>query len=70
MYINQGDRNTVFHPESVVWIPEARAYGYIVSYGAFGSTVWYVKDGLEFEVWLENDEFEIMENGPVEYDDE
>lgn len=59
------------NPESVVWIPEARAYGYIVGgLGAYVTKIWYIKDGIEYEVFLENDEFEIMEDGPFEYDDE
>ncbi len=46
----------------VVWIPEERAYGVVKQLGAFMSLVEYESFGHHFRVWLENDEFEIVEH--------
>lgn len=53
----------------VVFIPEFKIYGLIVGpMGAFYTTVRYVLGGIEFEVLMENDEFELMEDTLIEYD--
>jgi hypothetical protein len=57
----------VLHPKSVVWLPYERIYGELISLGAFASTVAYVKGGIEYEVIVENDEFEIV-GDLIEYD--
>lgn len=56
---------------NLVWLPEEKVYGFIVGgLGAFYTNIRYVKGGNEFEVLMENDEFELMEDGLIEYDDD
>ncbi len=45
----------------IVWIHEEQIYGTLVSEGAFVSKIKYSKDGIEYNVLLENDEFTIIE---------
>lgn len=45
----------------IVWIHEEQVYGTILSEGAFVSLIRYSKDGMEYEVYLENEEFTLME---------
>ena len=55
---------------NLVWIPEERTYGFIEGpLGAYYTKIRYIKGGIEFEVLMENDEFELMEDGLIEYDD-
>lgn len=49
------------NPESLVWIPEERAYGHIVgAMGAYYTMIAFTKAGQEYEVLMENEEFEII----------
>jgi hypothetical protein len=41
----------------LVYIPDERCFGIVVSYGAFVSRVRYFTDGTEYEVDMENTEF-------------
>jgi hypothetical protein len=60
----------VLREESLVWLDDEQVFGHIVgSMGAFYSTIWYVKGGIEFEVLMENTEFTTMED-LIEYDDD
>jgi hypothetical protein len=55
---------------TIVWVPDERVYGHVVGgLGAYYTTIRYVSGGNEFEVLMENDEFELMEDGLIEYDD-
>jgi len=56
--------------EVIVWLPVEQTYGYLVELGAFFSTVKYTKDGVDFEILMENNEFEFLEDTLVEYDDD
>lgn len=52
-----------------MWLLEERVFGEIVgALGAYYTTIAYTKGGIEFEVLMENDDFELMED-LVEYDD-
>lgn len=46
---------------SVVFIHEEGVYGTVEKLGAFASLVKYQKDGMEYEVILENEEFAIVD---------
>ena len=46
----------------IVWIYSEKCYGEIIKYGAFYSLVAYTKDKTRFEVYLENEEFSVMED--------
>ena len=59
----------MLHRESLIWIIDERIYGELVTMGAYYSTVRYVRDGLEYEVDLENDEFILVED-LIEYDND
>jgi len=57
----------------IVWIHEEQVYGVLVSEGAFASLVKYSKDGIEYKVYLENEEFTLMQEigfKHIEEDDE
>lgn len=55
---------------SVVWLTEERCFGVIVGpLDAFYTLINWVKGGLEHEEFVENNEFEILED-LIEYDDE
>jgi len=45
---------------TIIHIPYEEVFGTIEQHGAFVSLVKYEKDGIEYEVFLENDEFVIV----------
>ncbi len=45
----------------IVYVHEESVYGTVEKMGAFASEVKYQKDGIEYVVLLENDEFAILE---------
>lgn len=45
----------------IVYITDEEVYGTVDSLGAYASTVKYQKDGVEYEVLLENRDFLIMD---------
>lgn len=45
----------------IVWLLEERVFGILVRLGTYFSLVRYNKNGMEYEVLIENDEFEIRE---------
>ena len=56
--------------EGLVWLTEERCFGEIVgSMDAYFTLIRYTKRGIEYEVPVENDEFEILED-LNEYDDD
>jgi len=57
----------------IVWIHEEQVYGTILSEGAHVSLVRYSKDAIDYSVYLENDEFTLMDEigfMHIEEDDE
>lgn len=49
--------------DGLVWLFEERTYGYVVGgIGAYYTTVWYLLGGIEYEVLMENDDFELVED--------
>ena len=56
--------------EGLVWLTEERCYGFIVGpQDAYYTLIRYTNMGVEYEVLVENDEFEILED-LNEYDDD
>ena len=45
----------------IVWIHSEGVYGKIIVYGAFMSKVKYLKDKTLFETYIENEDFDIVE---------
>lgn len=54
----------------IVWLTEVRTYAFLIKRNAFDSLVRYVHDGIEFEVWIENDEYVFREDHAIEYESE
>ncbi len=46
--------------EPPVWLSEERVYGYLISLGAFASLIRYEQDDVEYETYIENDEWEYL----------
>ena len=46
---------------NVVYIHDEKAYGTVEKLGAYASAVKYQKDGIEYEVILENSDFSIVD---------
>lgn len=46
---------------NIVFVHEEGVYGTVDQLGAFASLVKYEKDGIDYEVLLENDEFAIVD---------
>jgi len=46
---------------NVVYIHDEKAWGTVDQLGAFASMVKYQKDGIDYEILLENDEFAIVD---------
>ena len=46
---------------NIVYVYTEKLYGTVEQLGAFASMVKYQKDGIDYEVLLENDEFAIVD---------
>lgn len=57
----------MLYSQGLVWIEDEGVYGKCLHYGAYFSTIAYAKDGMEYEVLMENDEFTFI--GPEDEDD-
>lgn len=44
----------------IIYISDEEVFGTVEQYGAFASLVKYEKDGIEYEIFLENEEFVIV----------
>lgn len=53
--------------EEIVWLPDEHVYGILLSYGAFVSKIRYHKENIAWEVYVPNDEFEII-SGKEDWD--
>jgi hypothetical protein len=56
----------VFHADRIVWLTYERTFGYLVTEGAHFSRIRYQAGGMEWDVLVENDEFEII----LDYEDD
>lgn len=54
----------------VVYIDDEEVYGYLLSEGVYASRVIYSKYGVEHNVMILNDEFEIIEDIRIEIEEE
>lgn len=52
----------------IIWLIEDRTIGVLIQLGAHVSLVRYAKDGIDYEVYLENDEFEFIDEGDDDQD--
>lgn len=51
---------------TIVYLPEEEVYGEVLSFGTYASTVHYVIDGFEYEAFLLNEDFDIVEQINIE----
>ena len=54
----------------IIYIHDEQVYGKIIKEGAFVSLVNFSKDGIEYEIFLENDEFDIVSDITLEIEEE
>lgn len=54
----------------IVFIFDERVYGHLISEGSFMSKVSYELDGIKYEVFIENTDFEIIEDIQIEIEEE
>jgi hypothetical protein len=54
----------------VVYIEYENIYGYLLSEGLYASRIQYSKLGVEYDVMILNDEFEIIEDIRIEIEEE
>lgn len=54
----------------IVWIYPESVYGNIVKEGLYASLVRYQKDGIDHQVYLENDDFIVMDELGFEHIEE
>lgn len=47
----------------IVWLPEEQVFAFLIKRGAFVSTVQFTRGGIEYEVMVENDEYEYINEG-------
>ena len=53
-----------------MYLEYENAYGYLISEGVYASRIKYNKLGIEYEVMVLNDEFEIIEDIRIEIEEE
>lgn len=54
----------------VVWLTEERTFGFLINRGAEFSRVRFERQGIEYEILVENDEYEFWEERATGYESE
>lgn len=54
----------------IVFIHDEKVYGEILSFGSYASKVRYSKNGIQYEVTMLNEDFEIIEEVNIEIEEE
>lgn len=54
----------------IVWLIDERTHAELVNLGAHASLVRYTRKGHEFEVYVDNDEFEYREENDSDSDED
>lgn len=54
----------------IVYLYDEQVYAELVSHGAYASTVRYSLDGVLYEVMVENEEFDIVEDITIGIEEE
>jgi hypothetical protein len=44
----------------IVYLPDEKVYGEVISYGSYASTVRYTDGGIEYEVVVLNEDLDFM----------
>lgn len=50
----------------IVWLLDERVRGEVLVRGAYCSYIKYTHRGMDYEVWVENDDFEVWEEHTYE----
>lgn len=58
----------MFRVPEIVWLLEERTFGILVKMGSFYSTVRYTRDGYDYEVLIENNDYELWEEHALDYE--
>lgn len=56
--------------DEIVWLIELRTFGILVSRGAFYSVVRFTRDQTDYEVQIDNDDYEFWEEHSIDYETE
>ena len=56
------NREGIHQRHMIVFIKDEEVFGQVIHLGAHVSTIRYQKDGFEYELLMENDEFIFMED--------
>lgn len=56
--------------DEIVWLKEERRPAILVSRGAFFSVIRYITNGIEYEVDVENDDYEFWEERAFDFESE
>lgn len=56
------------HEPEIVWLLEDRHFAILLNRGAFYSTVAFTRDGVDYEVVIENDDYEEWEDHAIDYE--
>jgi hypothetical protein len=51
---------------TIVYLPDEKVYGEVVSFGTYASKVHYIKDGFEYELVMLNEDFDVVEQINIE----
>lgn len=51
---------------TIIYLPDEKVYGEVLSLGTYASKVHYTKDGFEYELVMLNEDFEILEQINIE----
>lgn len=55
---------------AIAYLPDERVYAEVIVYGSYASKVRYIKHGIECEVVMLNEDFEIIEEANIEIEEE
>lgn len=70
-FVLRSRRGTVGVPKNeVVWLTEDRTYAILIRELAYVSLVRYTRGGIDYEVWIENNEIERWKDHAIEYESE
>lgn len=54
----------------IVYLFEEQLYGYLISENSYMSKIRYEDGGIMYEIFVENDDFEIVEDIQIEIEEE
>lgn len=55
---------------AIAYLHDEKVYAEVIAYGSFASKVRYLKNGIECEIVMLNEDFEIIEEANIEIEEE